>query len=164
MAAPSRRTPDALAVGLLGLGVALFGVAFAVRPVHASGTVFWGLIMIAVVATVFGVIFLRRDNRLRPGLLARECRQLENALETLVRECPPRSSGRFGGAAGRRESATLARYQSEFRGWANQIFDQAVAAGAILPACRPLLQAESVVQLRALCSRFADAAEELERR
>jgi hypothetical protein len=162
-----KRKPVAHALGFLGLGAALFGVAVTVHPVHASAGVFWTLVVAAGIAVVAGFVSLRRsDGRSpRPGLLARECRQIAAALMNLLDDCHrSRAAGPFGNGGARRQTEALRRYRHDLRAWATQIFDEAVVVGAISPACRPLLQADSVVQLRALCDRFADAATELERR
>jgi hypothetical protein len=169
MAKAVETRPRDLAVALLGLAATLAGIALAIRPVRASTAVFWGVLAMAAVLACLGFGCLKRKDRSkdrsRRTLLARECRQIAAALADLLSAASKRPNGtRFGTGTERREATTLGRYERDLRGWVTQVFDQAVEAGAILPACRPLLQAESVFQLETLRTRFRDAAEALERR
>lgn len=153
------------AIALLALGVTLAGIAFTIRPVRASTGVFLSVVALAAIACCLGVFGLRRKSGSKDGsggaLLAHECEQVAAALSTLLAEASPRrATARFGAGAGagRREAEALAGYERDLRGWAAQVFDQAVAAGAILPAGRSMLQAESLFQLETLRNRFRDAA------
>jgi hypothetical protein len=99
--------------------------------------------------------------------LALDCHRLRDALGVLAIECArarPRHGARIR-SAGREDewrAATCARYRDEFRAWALQVFDDAMALGAASPSSRALVQAPAATQLTTVRDLFGEIAQWLE--
>jgi hypothetical protein len=165
-----------LLASLLGLGATVVACAFTIRPVHASRPVFWSLVGVGALIVLAGLVSGVRvaSHRLhmdaggkRRQLLALECRRLHASLNEFIESCRVRRRGRrwWSGSFSTEEwrTDTTARYAEDFREWALQVFDEAVACGAALSSSMPLVQSPAPSQLSAVCKLFADAAEALER-
>jgi hypothetical protein len=168
------------AITWVALGATVLGVAFAVRPVHASREVFWvvafagssGLLAGATSAARGALARVRRRSGPAGGrrhLLALECRRVHDAIAALADErerLRPSLATRLMRRA--RESdwrAETARgYRDELGGWACRVFDAAAAEGVASPFSRPLVEAPTASQLALVRDVFREAAVALERR
>jgi hypothetical protein len=163
----SPRRISSLTLGWWGIAIALLGCAFAIRPVHASRPIFWGVVG-AGCATLLagGIVSLWRTRRPRRQLLADECFRICAALNALISEQErrrPRKT-RFRDRDVQLQDwlgETGDRYERELRAWAERLFQSAVRQGSLSSTSRPLLTARSLEQLRTLSELFRDAGESL---
>jgi hypothetical protein len=169
--------PGALAelrtgLALFGTGASVIGVAFAIRPVHASAAAFWSVAVVGFVACAMGFVpLLRQRGRhfpwLRanrpPGWLLDDCRGVSDAITDLLADRERvRPHGPFGTERlnGWRAGTTI-RYHDEVRSLALGVFDEAVAAGVVSPRRRTLVADPSAEQLLLVRDLFRAAADRL---
>ena len=159
----------------VGVGASVVALAFTVRPVHASVLVFVAVLALGLLMLGAGVVpSVPRPSRGGddPGpraALAGECRRLANALGRLSldreRQRPRQLLRNADGERQTRWRAeTVARYRTDYRDWAMEIFEEAVACRAASPAGRRLVDSPGGGQLHDLEDLFREAAERLERR
>jgi hypothetical protein len=160
---------------LLGLGATLIGVALALRPVHLASVVFW-LVLVAgglclAIAIVLRLLVIgsrtetQRDASRR--LVGAECWRVHEALVEFLDE-RTRERARTNDAAANGDGSdkwrqtTIHRYREEFSVWAPQVFEAAVASGAVSPTSRRLVEAPAAAQISVVRDLFRDAALTLE--
>jgi hypothetical protein len=164
----SERDPGFSLVACFALAATIAAAALTIHPVRASPTVFWTLLAIAAGTAGIGIARHLQMRGSGHHLVASECRRIYAAIAGLLSEQESRKPkpARFGNDRERLEEEwgvqTMGRYELELLPWATKVFDQAVRAGAISEASRPLLVARSPLQLLALRNLFLEAAEELE--
>jgi hypothetical protein len=163
----------AVPLAWIGTGATVIALAFTLRPVHASAPVFRAVLGAGVVVLAAGFIpvgrrlMRRREKSARRQTLAAECRRLASALGRLAVE---RERGRprqlLRGGEGERlarwRAETTARYRSDYRDWALQLFDEAVTCGAASGAARQLVDSPGGDQLPELQDLYRETAERLE--
>lgn len=171
-----------IALALVGGGIAVVGIAFALHPLEASLLVFWVLIGLAALAALVGLVMLgigsacktRLKKRLarskgpRPRLVASDCRRVSETIAELIVEQwrkRPRAK-RFGGLGNQDLAAwneeTVARYDRELCAWATRVYDDAVACGVVSDSSGPLVQRPQAAQLPKLRDLFREAADTLQ--
>lgn len=166
------------AVGLVGLGGTLVGLAFTLRPVSAAPAVFWGVVAVGGALCLMAFVdpfirFRRRQTPLDQGRhpseqerAARECRRLASALNAFVRlralERPRVSRYRRRSAEAAWEIETARRYQLEYRAWARRVFDEALDLGAVSASARALIEDPGANQIADIGELFSDLAGALE--
>jgi hypothetical protein len=157
-----------------GTGATVVGLAFGIRPMHATRLIFWmvvasGVAMFAVGAFPFFGTRLRqpRGRRVRDESmkLAAECRRVHDALRDLIADCDrgrPRVAIFGGERIEQWRHDTAARYRVELRAWARQVFNGGLVLGVVSATARQLVEEPSAAQLHVLADLFLQAAEQLE--
>jgi hypothetical protein len=164
------------ALALVGLGVGLVSIAFAVRPVHGSTLTFWFVTGAAVAFCVGGLVIGARPLVARRGgdssrcsVAARECWRATDLIKSFNKETARmRPRGGFLNPNPDRVDEANARiadrYRDELRPYLTRVYAEAVELGAVSPMARPLVETPSPGQLDALHDLFADAAQRLDER
>lgn len=169
------------ALALVGGGVAVVGIAFALHPLEASLLVFWALVGVAALAAAIGFAMLgmgsacgtRLRKRLtrsrgpRPRLVAADCQRVSAAIAELIVEQGrkrPRPR-RFGGPNSQDlawSEETVVRYDRELCPWATRVYEDAVACAVISDSSGPLVERPQAAQLPKLRDLFREAADTLQ--
>lgn len=160
------------AVALVSLFVGILGVAFSLQQGKASAAIFWAVVGLAFLIPVaissvsnFSISRLFRRGA-DPTLVASACRQVANAVDALWmerRDWPAGLGGNPGPSKHEWAAETKRLYDEELRPWANSVFDEAVACGALAASSSSLVQNPPPAQLHKLGDLFREAAETLER-
>jgi hypothetical protein len=158
-------------LAIFSTSATVFGLAFAIRPVHASTVAFWSVIGVGVFILGIGKLpfsgprrAIDRSSRSRRVGLAVECRRVRDALGELMLERESvRPRGLFtGDRIDRWQNETAARYRREFGPWVRRVFDEAVELEAASPTARPLVEEPPPGQLARVRDVFGEAADRLE--
>lgn len=143
-------------VGLLGLFVGILGLALTLEQRETSSVWFWTVFGLAfLVPVAMGNFSLPRFMRRGPdpALVASACRQVANSIDALWMERRDRSSGDGRGRGlSKQEWAieTKRLYDESLRPWALEVFDEAVACGALATGSRSAVQNPPLAQLHTL--------------
>lgn len=157
------------AIALCSLFLGVLGVAFSIRQPEASSLIFWAVIAVAfVLPAAMSNFSLARLIRRGPDpvLVASACRQVANAIDSLWmerRDWAPGPGAQPGGSRHEWANETKRLYDEGLRPWAIEVFDEAVACGALAASSRSLVKSPPVAQLHKLGDLFREAAETLER-
>jgi hypothetical protein len=163
------KTPTAgtygLPLSLIGIAVGVAGVAIGLDQIHASEAAVWSVAGVATLCFVGAAILFARRTSGAPRAptpnprLAAECRRLAKALATFADEIAhARAAIPVGGRIDAWQVEARHRYREELESWAAQVFDAAVAAGAIVDCSRALVESPAPAQLHVVRDLFLEAA------
>lgn len=156
------------AVALLSLFAGILGVALALRQLGASMPVLWVVVGLAfVIPAAMGNFSIPRFMRRGPDpvLVASACRRVASAIDGLWmerRDWTPQPGAPASTAKHQWRLETERLYDEGLRPWAIEVFEEAVACGALTASSRSLVQNPPPTQLHKLGDLFREAADILE--